>query len=263
LMPRGLQITYAASARAAHDHYMNLDGFARREFGAGEMAVIFYRKHPGQDDELQVRWIADFVEPAAALLAQPELLRHLEAFDAQTDSLLRSLAGSPEQVAADPALGPASLSVERRGGVHGLLRVVFEVERTRGKLAEWFSMVDDPSRVKAAQTLASVMRKIEFFNLSAVDFGLPATMPALDGGAVAGLSSRIEQLQGVMATPGGQRLRRRPFEQALRRFVASSSILPRLLAADRYLQDRLQAASNPNWLASYRRMRRRIRERLL
>ena len=263
LMPRGLQITYAASARAAHDHYMDLDGFARREFGAGEMAVIFYRKHPGQDDELQVRWIADFVEPAAALLAQPELLRHLEAFDAQTDSLLRSLAGSPEQVAADPELGPASLSVERRGGVHGLLRVVFEVERTRGKLAEWFSMVDDPSRVKAAQTLASVMRKIEFFNLSAVDFGLPATMPALDGGAVAGLSSRIEQLQGVMATPGGQRLRRRPFEQALRRFVASSSILPRLLAADRYLQDRLQAASNPNWLASYRRMRRRIRERLL
>ena len=111
--------------------------------------------------------------------------------------------------------------------------------------------------------LASVMRKIEFFNLSAVDFGLPVTMPALDGRAVAGLSSRIEQLQGVMATPGGQRLRRRPFGQALRRFVAGSSILPRLLAADRYLQDRLQAASNPNWLASYRRMRRRIRERLL
>jgi hypothetical protein len=40
-------------------------------------------------------------------------------------------------------------------------------------------------------------------------------------------------------------------------------MLPRLLAADRYVQDRLQAASNPNWLESYRRVRRRLRDRLL
>ncbi len=100
LMPRGLQIRYAESARATHDHWMDLDSFARREFGAGEMAVVFYRKHPGQDDQLQVRWIADLVEPATALLAQPDLLRHLEAFDVQTDALLRALAGSLEELLA-------------------------------------------------------------------------------------------------------------------------------------------------------------------
>ena len=157
-MPRGLRITYAAGARAAHDHDMDLDGFARREFGVGEMAVVFYRKHPGRDDELQVRWIADLVEPAAALLAQPDFLRHLEAFDAQTDTLLRALAGSLDLVVSDPQSGEAS-ALRRRApwSLHSILRVVFDVERTRGKLQEWFSIGRRPgARSKAAQTLASV-----------------------------------------------------------------------------------------------------------
>ncbi len=307
LLPRGLRITYAAGARAAHDHDMDLDAFARREFGAGEMAVVFYRKHPGRDDELQVRWIADLVEPATALLAKPEFLRHLEAFDEQTDTLLRTLAGSLDLVVSDPHSGEASLSAgELRDGLHSLLRVIFDVERTRGKIQEWFSMVDDGASVKAAQTLASVMRKIEFLNLNAGDFGLPsharpegraygnarlpgharpdrlrqdyggppkhaakaegraydtiAPIPAQD---VESLSRQIGELAGVMSTTAGQRLRRTPVGQALRRFVARSSVLPRLLAADRFVQDRLQAASNPNWLESYRRVRRRLRDRLL
>ena len=39
------------TARAVHDHRMDLDGFAARERRAGEMAVVFHRKHPGEDDQ--------------------------------------------------------------------------------------------------------------------------------------------------------------------------------------------------------------------
>ena len=267
LMPRGLHIKYAAGARAAHDHDMDLDGFARREFGAGEMAVVFYRKHPGQDDQLQVRWIADLIEPATALLAQPDFLRHLEAFDEQTDTLLRTIAGSLEEL-----MGTVQ-DVQFRASLNDILRVIFDVERTRGKLQEWFSMVDDPARVKAAQTLASVMRKIEFLNLNAGDFGLPSharpegraydPIAPIDTLAVESLSRKIEELDGVMSTPAGRRLRRKPVGQAIRRAVARSSLLPRLLTADRYVQERLEARSNPGWLVSYRRVRNRIRDLLL
>ena len=59
LMPRGLEIHYVESARAVHDHSMDLESFAARERRAGEMAVVFYRKHPGQDEQLQVQWLAE------------------------------------------------------------------------------------------------------------------------------------------------------------------------------------------------------------
>jgi glycosyltransferase involved in cell wall biosynthesis len=157
LMPRGLRIRYAENARATHDHRMDLDRFAGREFSAGEMAVIFYRKHPGQDDQLQVRWIADLVEPAAALRAQPELLRHLEAFDVQTDVLLRALAGSLEELLAierQPGSSESvSFSLDRlRAASDSVLRIIFDIQRTRGKLREWYTTVDDAVPVRAAQT---------------------------------------------------------------------------------------------------------------
>ena len=45
----------------------SLDGsgqLCRTRAHAGAMAVVFYRKHPGADDQLRVRWIAELVEPA-------------------------------------------------------------------------------------------------------------------------------------------------------------------------------------------------------
>ena len=57
---------------------MDLETFARRELGAGEMAVVFYRKHPGEDAHLQVQWLADFVEPVSVLRGQPDFLRRLK-----------------------------------------------------------------------------------------------------------------------------------------------------------------------------------------
>jgi GT2 family glycosyltransferase/glycosyltransferase involved in cell wall biosynthesis len=250
LMPRGLKIRYAGLARATHDHQMDLESFARREFAAGEMAVVFYRKHPGQDDQLQVRWIADLVGPAIALLARQELLRHLEAFDVQTDSLLRALAGSLEELTAidSQAGSTASLSAERlRAALHNVLRVIFDVERTRGKVQEWFATVDDPAKLRAAQTLAGVRRKLEFLNLDGASLGTLQNMVApLDSQPAAGII-------------GGRSLIQRS-RQRLRRVLAKPSILSRLLAVDRFVEARLQSTATPDWLATYRRVRRRIRQ---
>ena len=251
LMPRGLRIRYVESARVTHDHWMDIEGFARREFRAGEMAVIFYRKHPGQDDQLQVRWLADLVEPAAALLAQPERLRHLEAFNTQTDTLLRALAASLEHLLAidhqPGSAASASVSSDRlRAALHNVLRVVFDVERTRGKLQEWFSNVSDPSQVGAAQTLAAVRRKIEFLNVDAENLGtLQSVMAPLGSQTVAGVTG---------PQPPGRSMRQR-----LRRMVATPAILSRMLAVDRFIEARLRTAT-PERIARYRRVRTRIRD---
>ena len=99
--------------------------------------------------------------PPQRLLDQPDLLLHLEAFDRQSDDLLRSLARSLEGLLAiDSAASTAGLSVDRlRASLHNLFGVLFDVERTRGKIDEWFSMVDDARIAKAAQALACVLRK--------------------------------------------------------------------------------------------------------
>jgi GT2 family glycosyltransferase/glycosyltransferase involved in cell wall biosynthesis len=266
LIPRGLRLLYADKARAAHDHRMDLDSFVRREFGAGEMAVVFYRKHPGQDEQLQVRWMADLVEPASALLTQPDFLHHLEAFDRQTDTVLRSLAGSLEALMVidrEPESSTAaSLSGDRlRVALHNVLRVVFDVQRTRGKLQEWFSMVDDPAKVRAAQTLVSVIRKIEFLNLNAADVGPLRNRMPIDSRAVASLSGRIAGIGGMPAHTAA-RFRsplQQGMKQGLRRFLVNPFILSRVLKADRFIEARLQSSSRLAWLANYRRVRSRIR----
>jgi len=261
LIPRGLDIRYAKGARALHDHPMDLDGFTARERRAGEMAVVFYRKHPGQDEQLLVRWMAGLNRPVEAMLAQPDLLRHLDEFDAQTDALLRALAGSLEQLTAiSPPPGgnaPSELAADRlRAALSRVLRVIFDVERTRGKVREWFSTVDDAAKIRAAQTLATVRRKIEFLSLDAGQIGLLAP---LDVQAAAGLRGRIDGLDGKMPGQAGERSGRRRVAAALRGVVTAPGLLPRILRADRFIQARLQASGRPHWSDYYRRLRGRIR----
>src|SRR5687768_11435899 len=55
LEKRGLELRYAPRALAYHEHWMDVDNFASREVRAGQMAVVFYRKHPQMDELLQVR----------------------------------------------------------------------------------------------------------------------------------------------------------------------------------------------------------------
>ena len=266
LAPRGLRIHYAAAARAVHDHWMDLDSFAGRERRAGEMAVVFYRKHPGHDDHLQVQWIADLVRPAAALGEQPDFLRHVEAFDAQTDRLLRAFAGSFEELLAmqqhsqtDVTAGLPTARV--RAGLHNVLRAIFDVERTRGKVREWYATVDDPDAVRAAQTLATALRKIDFLTHAAAEPGmLQQSLASLDAGVVAGLRARIA---GGEARPGaappsiGARASR-----SVGRLVRRPAVLGRLVQADRRIQAYLQAPSRQAWLDRYQRLRARVRRGL-
>ena len=146
--------------------------------------------------------------------------------------------------------------------LHNVLRVIFDVQRTRGKLQEWFSTVDDPAKVRAAQTLAGVMRKIEFLNLNAEALGpLQSPMVPIDSLTVAGLSGRIAQIEGMPAasarrgrSPLRQRMRHR-----LRLFLVNPFIFSRAVKADRFIEARLQATTRPTWLTNYRRLRSRIR----
>jgi glycosyltransferase involved in cell wall biosynthesis len=270
LIPRGLQIRYAAAARAYHDHFMDLASFAERELRAGQMAVVFYRKHPAEDPRLQVQWIADLVEPAAALIGEPGFLRRLEEFDAQTDTLLASLAGALEQLSGIDRIGDAAgartggsaggVDVDRfRAALHNVLRVVFDVQRTRGKLQEWFSPAADRAGLRAAQTLASVMRKIEFLSVSGTQLGaLGETIAPFDPQTFAELSGRLARIPGMPAAAGGadpgRQVRRR-----LRRFVAQPRVVSRLIRADRFVEARVQSMLGPRWLAGYRRVRSRLR----
>ncbi len=266
LMPRGLRIQYASGARAFHDHPMDLESFARREFAAGEMAVVFYRKHPGEDDQLLVKWIADLVEPAAALAAQPDLLRQLEAFDRQTDALLSSLASSLESMTmigqAHDAPGTTLSAGRLRAALHNVLRVLFDVHRTRGKLQEWYANVEDPSRVKAAQTLATAMRKIEFLTSNADQLGgtqLGALVP--DPRMIATLRTHIGHV--IPAQPPGEaHSGSQPFARRLRGMVINPAMLSRLLAVDRRVSAWLQTPERRRWLERYQRVRSRVRRAL-
>src|SRR5262249_29015473 len=98
LEARGLEIRYDGNARAYHDHFMDLESFSRREYNVGQMAVVFYRKHPQLDDLLAVRWIGDWVDAVDALVARPELLARVKAFDAETDRFLVALERSLEEL---------------------------------------------------------------------------------------------------------------------------------------------------------------------
>ena len=243
---------------------MDLDSFAAREFRAGQMAVVFYRKHPAQEEQLHITWMAQLNDPVETLLTQPDFLQQLHAFDDQTNTLLRALASSLEALMAidsrPGAAGAAALPADRlRPALHNVLRVIFDVERTRGKVQEWFSNVEDPAKVRAAQALAAVLRKIEFLNLNAGRLGLPATLAPLDVGFAGRLRERIGDVAGASPdgksplAPGGV------VSGALRRLATNPTLLARLIAADRFIQLRLQASGRRSWSQLYSRVRGGVR----
>jgi GT2 family glycosyltransferase/glycosyltransferase involved in cell wall biosynthesis len=263
LIPRGLRIQYAAGARVAHDHWMDLDTFAKREFGAGTMAVVFYRKHPSQDEHLQVRWLADLVEPAATLLSDGEVLQQLEALDSQTDNLIRALAESLETVLrVERQAGRSSLTGlppdRLRAALHSVLKVLFDVQRTRGKVQEWYSGVAESEKVRAALTLAAVMRKIDFVSLNVRHLETLAESGGLDNRSAAALRRNISDNQSASIGQWLRVPRVHAIRRALRRFIAKPSVVSQLITADRFIETRLFSAGGAG-LANYRRLRNRIR----
>ena len=236
---------------------MDLDSFAAREFRAGEMAVVFYRKHPGQDEQLQVRLDRRVERRGRGAARAAGFVRRLTAFDTETT---RCSARSPARWRScwqsTPRLGgetpPASAASSLRPALENLFRVIFGVQRTRGKVREWFSNVDDAEKIRVAQSLASVRRKMQSLNPDGAQPGLLAPFDAqaarvrgwdgaVNGGSAGGLRGRSRRLLGGM----------------LRTIGTHPAVLPRLRAADRFLHESLQ--SHPASLSYYRRARRRVR----
>jgi GT2 family glycosyltransferase/glycosyltransferase involved in cell wall biosynthesis len=167
LGPRGLAIHYCKDALVYHDHWMDLPGFARREYHVGQMAVVFARKHPRVDELQQTRWIGDWVDAVERLGARPEAVERLEALDRRTDELIMDLAGRVEAGLADVGRGdarqpPGFDEPSLRAALYSLFGLVFDVARTRGKVHEWFAGTDDPRRVAAAKALLSCVKKLRF-----------------------------------------------------------------------------------------------------
>ncbi|HEV8309530.1 MAG TPA: glycosyltransferase, partial [Methylomirabilota bacterium] len=172
LEARGLAIHYWKAALAYHDHWMDLDSFSRREYKAGQMAVVFYRKHPQLDEVLEVGWIGDWVDAVEQLLARPAELERLTALDRHTDEVFRGLVRRIEHLLGggeppgDAGRPPGRDDPGLRAALHNLFGVIFDIERTRGRVEEWYAGVGDRGHVAAAKTLLGWRKKLELLSVS-------------------------------------------------------------------------------------------------
>ena len=228
---RGLDLRYCADALAYHEHWMDVDGFSRREYHAGQMAVVFYRKHPVMDDMLQVRWIGDWVDAVDALVARPELMATLRTIDDDTDALLKSLASALEGLIALQQQGGLAVAGSKVGvegltrALHGVLGLIFDIARTRGKIEGWYSSVTNPDAVAAAKRLIATMRKLEFFSTHQSEIRrLEGTISWLSTDVVGGLKRRIADLERPLGLRGG-RLRLRRLDPAAFRVAKKVDLL--------------------------------------
>ena len=81
-------------------------------------------------------------------------------------------------------------------------------------------------------------------------------MGSIDGQVITSLREKIAELEGAAANLDGRSPARRRLRRAMRRLLASPAVLDRLLAADRFVQARLQTA----WLERYQRVRSGVRK---
>lgn len=258
LTRRGLTIHYWKNALAYHDHFMDLEGFSRREHHVGEMAVVFYRKHPGLDDLLQVRWIGDSVPSVEKLVAQPELLDKVRSIDQATDRFLHTLERSfdelvqlDESMASGAAAGLSPRGLRR--ALNGVLAVIFDVHRTRGKVEEWYRGVSNREIVDAAQAMAACVRKLTFFTSSSPDLqalGVPGLSPDL----MSGFHARVDELDRDL---GGELRARvsRPFTGRGAGGALGYRAIGWMRAMDVYVQTRLSDLDEGRWLSRYQRLR--------
>ena len=245
---------------------MDLESFARREHTVGQMAVVFYRKHPQIDDLLKVRWVGQWVDAVEKLRGQPALLDKVKTLDVQTDQFLVGLERSLEELLTlEASLGAAAnhRALPRdmvRGALHRILAVVFDVERTRGKVAEWYAMVEDREKVEIATALLGCLRKLEFLGTDGTE--LRRLEPGLSwvSHEVQALQAQADALQSELGTQtpvtsGGART-------LARRVLLRGGVFRTLRSADRHLQATLQRRQRLGWLAAYHRMRTRLKRLL-
>jgi GT2 family glycosyltransferase/glycosyltransferase involved in cell wall biosynthesis len=263
LESRGLTIHYDKEALAYHDHWMDLESFARREYNVGQMAVVFYRKHPKMDDLLKIRWIGEGLDAVEKLREQPALLDKVKALDVQTDEFLVSLERSLEELlrleaSLAPAAGHRTLpSSVVRSALNSVLGVIFDVQRTRGKVQEWYAAVQDREKVETAKTLLGCLRKLEFLGTDGTELRRLEPGVSWLSHEVRGLKAQADALQNELGTSvrsGARALVRRVF---LRRDVFRA-----LQNADRRVQAALHRRQRLGWLAAYLRIRSRLKRLL-
>jgi GT2 family glycosyltransferase/glycosyltransferase involved in cell wall biosynthesis len=263
LESRGLTIHYDKDALAYHDHWMDLESFARREYNVGQMAVVFYRKHPKIDDLLKVRWVGEWLDAVEKLREQPALLDKVKALDAQTDEFLISLERSLEELLTlEASLSPAAShrALPRtvvRSALHGVLRVIFDVQRTRGKVQEWYAAAQDREKVEIAKALLGCLRKLEFLGTDGTD--LRRLEPGLSwlSHEVKGLKAQADALQSELGTSVRSGAR-----ALVRRVFLRGDVFRALQNADRRLQAALHRRQRLGWLAAYLRIRSRLKRLL-
>ena len=106
------------------------------------------------------------------------------------------------------------------------------------------------------------MRKIESLS-GDHPVGLQGLVAPFDSRAVAGLSGRLAEIPGLSDRMTSHRSVPARVRRRVLRLIAAPAILSRLVAADRFIESRLQSATSASWLTNYRRVRSRIRRGLL
>ena len=149
----------------------------------------------------------------------------------------------------------STLSTERvRAGLQNVFRTIFDVQRTRGKVCEWYASVDDPMSARAAQALACTLRKIDVLTATS---GSMAALPH----APLGASRALADAEPSRGGHSRHRLASRLWRQ-IRRFVDTPAIRTRMVAADRRIQLALQAPERREWRLRYQHLRGRIQRSL-
>jgi GT2 family glycosyltransferase len=162
LSRRGLRIEYAASARAVHDHPVDLASFSAREERAGRMAVVFARKHPAAEPLLEVFWMGDLTPAVRKVAGDPSALAELRRVDRETgEALERTAAELEARLDAWEGGVDAAPREAIEASLNGVLRIAFDAARTRGKVREWYSGVRDEGLVEAAVSALTCARKLQ------------------------------------------------------------------------------------------------------
>jgi hypothetical protein len=259
----GLEIHYAPQAVAYHDHAMDLASFSEREVAVGRSAVILYRKHPGLDPLIEVRWIAAIVDAVETVMNRPSLLDQVKAADRQGDVFLTELARSLEELLEIPDVAESGLVAESspdrlKTALDAVYAEIFGLARTRGKVEEWFANVESLSKREVAKTLASCIRKLEFLSQH-TDRIRTLDMVAVEPVAIDELRAKLHALEHEMGDPwirpSGSRPRGR-FLRVVPERVRQRVVMP-LRTADLAVQSRLQGR-HP-WLGLYLGIRNQIR----
>jgi glycosyltransferase involved in cell wall biosynthesis len=273
LEPRGLRLSYVRNALVYHDHRMDLGSFSTREYNVGQMAVVFYRKHPKIDDMLQVRWISDWADAVDRLAAQPVLLETVRTIDAHTDTFFTAMAQSledlltVERTAGNGILQPALTTERLRSTLHAVLGVIFDVQRTRGKVHEWYARVEDSRKLDAAKALLGCARKLDFLTSHPTELAkLKGGVAGLNTDVITDLRTRAIELERELGTaalrrPGIRDAAGGRLKSLLRGAILGKTMFTRLWAVDRYVQEALKRR-NSGRLAQYQRMRNRLRRLL-